>query len=296
VVQELVSGTPEYIRRLMLEEHGSRKCARILFFFDRKALVEILYELPDETILILAREMARLRGSLTDLQRAREEVEGELRRVTEVIDLDPPSPPGAEGFVFLDRAEPEELIELARDLDDYQLAAVVCNAPVESATFLLGSIDRKRWRLDLIEEMTRMRIRGGDQALELAQVTREALEAVDPDLNCLRGSPSSGSDSFAQRTADSEENLTQLVSVWDKHELPRLLSGFPVDHLAPALASGDARLEALFRDNMSQRCWQDILQERERLGEVEPQMAEAARMAVLNRLRHLRDGGEGAGA
>ena len=141
-----------------------------------------------------------------------------------------------------------------------------------------------------------MRIRGGDQVLELAEVTREALEAVDPDLNRLQGSLFSKVDFFSQRTDDSEEDLTQLVSVWDKHELPRLLSGFPVDHLAPALASGDDRLEALFRDNMSQRCWQDILQERERLGEVEPKMAEAARMAVLNRLRHLRDGEEGAGA
>ena len=69
-----------------------------------------------------------------------------------------------------------------------------------------------------------------------------------------------------------------------------------MDHLAPALAAGDARFEALFRENMSRRCWNDILQERERLGEVEPKMAEAARLAVLNRLRHLQDGEDGAGS
>ena len=97
---EIRTGAENVIRELLRREHGVRKCARILFFMDRRQLVDILLGLPDDIVIAIAREMAKLRAHIPDLLVERQKIGEELGALTEVIDLSPPRP-SSNPFDFL---------------------------------------------------------------------------------------------------------------------------------------------------------------------------------------------------
>lgn len=200
---EMKIGPRDVITRMLKMESGLRRCARIMMFMDRKQFVDTLIALPDDVVISLAREMAKLKAQIQNMELERETVKKELGQIANIIDLTPPDPQGAKEFAFLGELDDSTLISLGTTLDERTFAAVVCNAPVERGSLLLGAIGSRRLRRDLIEEMTKLSAKDRRQAHDLADE--------------IRGSIASGYNSLRDRLGVVE---TRMI----KKQLTRVLT------------------------------------------------------------------------
>jgi|GEM_PF-5035465 len=169
---EMKVGPRDVVRRLLQMESGLRKCARMMLFMDRKQLVDTLIALPDDVVISLAREMAKLKTQIKDMNAELEAVKKELGQVAAIVDLRMPNPAGANEFAFLGDLDDTTLISLGTTLEERTFAAAVCNAPVDRGMLLLGAIGSRKLRRDMIEEMTRLGTQGPASAIQLADEIR----------------------------------------------------------------------------------------------------------------------------
>ncbi|MCK6439042.1 MAG: hypothetical protein L6Q71_02435 [Planctomycetes bacterium] len=263
---EVKIGTQELIQRLLRQEHGTRKCARIMLFMNRQQLIPIIIGLPVDVLIAIAREMAKLKSQLVDLMEERERMRSELGLLAEVLDFSPPERKAHEAFGFLDDISPQALVALATELDPHTLATLACHASADAAIEMIAGIRQLDVKTRLVNQLTRVKPLG--KRSDGLGITAGTL-----DFTTAR---------YA---------LPDLLGMLDGRAIQGVLGSMQTHVLALAIATAESAVAELLRANLSSGRLEDVEAEIKTYAMLDEEEGRAARRAIAKRLVSLmRDG------
>ncbi len=315
IMAQVYRAVPEVIRRLLLQEHGVRKCARIMLFMNRRKALSILLGLPEETMLAILREMLKLQVQIKDLQGEFKQLQDELGLLSEVIELEAPKDQVGESFSLFQGLKHQEIFQLGKFLKPESLVQLFIHAPIQSAALLLSGLQNHALRQECIEALTRPIHRKNKTQEELRREILEAQGKLEPlkehnqhELKISQFNKKK-KQALKKRAIRNEQgrlekepmdakalsqplSLEALIYEREDKDLQRMLAQIPLEHLALVLGSFEAgqhdqQLEQRILDCLSQRRRLDLEKERKNLGEATNQERQAARWALAKRLTHL---------